>query len=290
MRKNFNGGTVFDIANVVFFLLLAVVMIYPFWNILMTSLVSNDEYLSRPVILWPKEFVFKSYETIFENKLMVRSFFNSVFITVVGTIYSMLMTVMLAYGLSKDNLMWGKFFRVFVIITMYFSGGLIPYYMLIRNLELRDTIWVLILPMAINAWNYIIVRAFFKQLPEGLDEAAKIDGANDIMILFRIMLPISAPVLATFSLFYGVEYWNSWWYSLLFITDSSLFPLQYVLRELVLVNATVASKALSAGGMNMFDQGIKMATVVVATVPILCVYPFLQKYFTKGVTLGAIKE
>ncbi|WP_027086576.1 carbohydrate ABC transporter permease [Cohnella panacarvi] len=290
MRKKFNGGTVFDILNVVFFLLLAVVMIFPFWNILVTSLVSNDEYLSRPVILWPKEFVFNSYETIFENRLMVRSFFNSVFITVVGTIYSMLMTVMLAYGLSKDNLMWGKFFRVFVIITMYFSGGLIPYYMLIRNLELRDTIWVLILPMAINAWNYIIVRSFFRQLPEGLDEAAKIDGANDIMILFRIMLPISAPVLATFSLFYGVEYWNSWWYSLLFITDSSLFPLQYVLRELVLVNATAASKALSAGGMNMFDQGIKMATVVVATVPILCVYPFLQKYFTKGVTLGAIKE
>lgn len=290
MRKKFNGATIFDIANVAFFALLAIAMIFPFWNILMTSLVSNNEFMSRPVILWPRNFVFKSYETIFENKLMIGSLLVSVFITVVGTIYSMMMTVMLAYGLSKDRLMWGKFLRTFVIITMYFSGGLIPYYMLIRNLHLRDTIWVLIIPMAISAWNYIIVRSFFRQLPEGLEEAAKIDGANDVKILFRVMLPISAPVLATFSLFYGVEYWNSWWYALLFITDSKLFPLQYLLRELVLVNASAASRTMTAGGMNLFDQGIKMATVVIATVPILCVYPFLQKYFTKGVTLGAIKE
>ncbi|SDN97165.1 putative aldouronate transport system permease protein [Paenibacillus sp. yr247] len=289
MRWKFRAGSIFDVCNILFFILLSIIMIYPLWSVLMTSLVSNAEFFSRPVILWPRHFVFESYKAIFQDQLLIHSLFVTIIITIVGTLYSMLMTVMLAYGLSKDNLMGGKFFRTLVIVTMYFNGGIVPYYLLIKNLHLRDTIWVMILPMAINAWNYLVVRTFFRQLPESLDEAAKIDGANDLHILFRIILPLSAPVLATFSLFYGIEYWNSWWFALLFISDNSLHPLQYVLREMVISNSSVQSTTIMMG-RNLFEEGVKMATVIVATVPIICVYPFLQKYFTKGVILGAIKE
>lgn len=289
MRRFLKAGSIFDFFNILFFIVLSIVMIFPLWSVLMTSLVSNGEYFARSIILWPRKFVFESYIAVFHDEQLIRSLLVTIFITVVGTLYSMLMTVMLAYGLAKDNLMWGKFFRTLIIITMYFNGGIVPYYILIKNLHLRDTIWVMIIPMAISAWNYIIIRSFFRQLPESLDEAAKIDGANDLQILFRIILPLSAPVLATFSLFYGVEYWNSWWFAMLFISDSNLHPLQYVLREMVISNSNIQSTTITMGKA-LFEEGVKMATVVVATVPILVVYPFLQKYFTKGVILGAIKE
>jgi ABC-type glycerol-3-phosphate transport system permease component len=286
---------IFDTGLVAFFVLLAVVMLLPLWTVLMTSLVDTGEYFARSLILWPRRLYLDSYRYIFTaGSEIFTSLLVTAALTVVGSLYSMLVTTSLAYGLSKRALPGGRFFIMVVTVTMFFSGGLIPYYLLIKNLGLMNTFAVLFIPSAVNTWNFLVIKSFFSQLPAELEESARMDGASDIRVFFRIVLPLSLPVLATFMLFYAVSYWNTWWPTTLFIQKKDLFTLQYVLRGMIVENRRpmmMDAKARQAGmiGDRLFDEGIKMATVIVATVPILCVYPFLQKYFAKGVMIGAVK-
>ena len=286
---------IFDAGLVAFFVLLAVVMLLPLWTVLMTSLVDTGEYFARSLILWPRRLYLDSYRYIFTaGSEIFTSLLVTAALTVVGSLYSMLVTTSLAYGLSKRALPGGRFFIMVVTVTMFFSGGLIPYYLLIKNLGLMNTFAVLFIPSAVNTWNFLVIKSFFTQLPAELEESARMDGASDIRVFFRIVLPLSLPVLATFMLFYAVSYWNTWWPTTLFIQKKDLFTLQYVLRGMIVENRRpmmMDAKARQSGmiGDRLFDEGIKMATVIVATVPILCVYPFLQKYFAKGVMIGAVK-
>jgi putative aldouronate transport system permease protein len=286
---------IFDTGLVAFFVLLAVVMLLPLWTVLMTSLVDTGEYFARSLILWPRRLYLDSYRYIFTaGSEIFTSVLVTAALTVVGSLYSMLVTTSLAYGLSKRALPGGRFFIMVVTVTMFFSGGLIPYYLLIKNLGLMNTFAVLFIPSAVNTWNFLVIKSFFSQLPAELEESARMDGASDIRVFFRIVLPLSLPVLATFMLFYAVSYWNTWWPTTLFIQKKDLFTLQYVLRGMIVENRRpmlMDAKARQSGmiGDRLFDEGIKMATVIVATVPILCVYPFLQKYFAKGVMIGAVK-
>lgn len=288
------GDKIFDFFNVVFFILLAIIMIFPLWNVLMTSLVDAGEFYRRPLILWPEKFYFTSYKFILGGGEIRQSLFVTVALTVVGSLYSMLCTTLLSYALSKKYLPGRNFFLTLIMVTMFFGGGLIPYYLLIKNLGLMNTFWVLFIPSGVNTWNFLVIKSFFSQLPSELEDSARIDGASDLTVFFRIVLPLSTPVLATFTLFYAVGYWNTWYSALLFIQNPKLFPLQLVLRQMVVQNvrpATMDAQARVAGmkAGSLFDEGIKMATIVIATVPILCVYPFLQKYFVKGVFIGSIK-
>jgi len=294
-RNRLRHYTVFDWFNILFFIVMIVVMVLPFWTVLMTSLVFSGEYYSSPFILWPKNITFLSYKFIFSTDKVTNAMFITIAITLVGVLYSMGMTTTLAYALKKKDLIGRNVLLTLLIIPMYFSGGLIPYYLLVRGLGLYNNFWVYVIPSAISIWNFMIVKAFFNQIPDSLEESARIDGANDLVIFARIILPLSLPTLATFALFYGVEYWNTWYTALLFINNEKLFPLQMVLRRLIIQNErplemSQAFQRSDVSGKFLFEEGIKMATVVVATVPILLVYPFLQKYFVKGITLGSIKE
>lgn len=287
------GGKIFDIWNVCFFVFMSIIMLFPFWNVLTTSFVGIGEFYATPLILWPKEPTMEAYKFIFSSDKMLRTFGVTIFVTVVGTIYNISITSAIAYALSKTYLPGRNVILVILTFTMFFSGGLIPYYLLIRQLGLMETIWVMILPSGVNIWNFVVMKSFFSELPESLEESAKIDGANDIVILIRIVLPLSLPLLATFSLFAAVGYWNTWYNAMIFIQDRKLHPLQLVLRQMLVDNnlpPEMQTKFIKEDvDSPLFDEGLKMAAVVVATVPILFLYPWLQKYFEKGVMIGSIK-
>ena len=295
-KSRLNRYNWFDYLNILIFLILCAVMILPFWTVLMTSLVLSGEYYSTPFILWPKNISFLSYKYIFSTSKITDAMTVTVLMTIIGTVYSMFMTTTLAFGLKHKSLIGRNAMLTILIITMFFTGGLIPYYLLVRNIGLYNTFWVYIFPAAIDIWNFMIVKAFFNQIPISLEESARIDGANDILIFFRIVLPLSLPMLATFALFYGVGYWNTWYPALLFITNEKLHPMQMVLRRLIVQQERTTEmsqayiSAADAQSKFLFEDGIKMATVMVATIPILMLYPFLQKYFVTGITLGSIKE
>jgi putative aldouronate transport system permease protein len=295
LRRSF-GERVFDFCNVTFFVLLGIIMVFPLWNVLMVSLVRVGEFYAKPIILWPSTFNLDNYRFIFSSDKMLKTFAVTIFITVVGTGYSVLMTAMMAYGLSKKSLPGRKALLALLTFTMFFQGGLIPYYLLIKDIGLMNMIWVLIIPSGVSVWNFIIMKTHFQQMPDSIEESAKIDGANDILILFRIVLPLSVPILATFSLFNAVGFWNGWFDALIFIQNRNLHPLQLVLRQM-LIEANMPpemalsfKEAMSKGEkIPIFEEGLKMAAVVVAVTPLLCIYPWLQKYFSKGVLIGSVK-
>lgn len=263
----------------------------------MTSLVGVGEFYERPLILWPRHFNFDSYRLIFGSNKMVRTFGVTAFVTLAGTLFSMTVTSMIAYGMSKKTLPGRKFFMLILTFTMFFSGGLIPYYLLIRDIGLINKIWVMIIPAGVSVWNFIILKSHFQQMPESLEESAKIDGANDLLILFKIVLPLSLPIFVTFSLFNAVGFWNTWFDAMIFIQNRDLHPLQLVLRQMLIDSSIPPEMAANYSRLKdlkekepLFDEGVKMATVIVATVPILFIYPWLQKYFEKGVLIGSIRE
>lgn len=294
MKNTSLGSRIFDTLNILFFVILGLIMLFPLWNVIITSFVDSGEFYRRPLILWPEHINFASYKYILSGGQILHSVYITVALTVIGSVYSLLCTTLLAYPLSKKSLPGSKFMMILVIITMFFGGGLIPYYLLIRSLHLVNTFWVMFIPIGVNTWNFLVIRSFFLQFPSELEDASKIDGANDIVLFFKIVLPLSKPVLATFLLFYGVAYWNSWYNAMLFVQNQDLHPLQLVLRRMIVQNERLTQMAAQARLDNIkagtqFDEGIKMATVVIATVPILCVYPFLQKYFAKGIMIGSIK-
>ncbi|WBX82026.1 carbohydrate ABC transporter permease [Virgibacillus salarius] len=283
----------------IFLTLLAFVTFYPFWNSLVISFNNGQDTMLGGVTFWPRDFTLDNYEIVFQDKRLVNAFMISVARTVVGTILSVLATAMLAYGLSKKELVGRKYFMVFCIVTMFFSGGLIPTFLLVRGIGLMDSFWVMIIPSLILIWNMIIFRTFFQQLPKGLEESAKIDGAGYWGIFFRIVLPLSGPVIATLSLFTAVFHWNDWFFPSIYITSENLIPIQTLLQK-VLNSNTVSSQMsqIDAGAAahmgkaanTVTGKSLSMAVMMVATLPIIMVYPFVQKYFVKGVLIGSLKE
>ena len=289
-RRRFS---LFSTLNYAFFVLISLVMLFPLWNVIVISLTDYREYVMNPLMLFPKQISWEAYNYIFSNNELLLALRVSVLTTLSGTAISMAVSVACAYALSKRHMPGRNLFLTLILFTMFFNGGIIPNFLLIKDLGMYDTFWALILPNAINTWYLIIMKNYFANLPEALEESARIDGANDLIILFRIVLPISMPIIATFLLFYGVDRWNEWWSAMMYINDTKKYPLQLMLRNLIVMNFSSASMATSYAQDNasfVAKENIKMATAVVAVEPIAVVYPFLQKYFAKGVMVGAIKS
>ncbi|MGW5277237.1 carbohydrate ABC transporter permease [Streptomyces sp. NPDC004044] len=261
---------------------------YPLLGVIGTSFASQTDIIRSPgLVLWPDHPTTDAYRTIFTGGVVTRALVVSLGITVFGTLASLLVTVGMAYGLSRREVTGSRFILMTALFTMLFHAGIIPNFLLVKGLGLYDTYAALVLPTLVSAFNLVVLRSFFMNLPEELYDAAKVDGAGDFRILVRIVLPLSKAVLAVISLFYAVTYWNAFFNSLLYLGDSDKWPLPMVLRTYVLQGQSL--NAASAGEVLAPQQAVQMAVLVIAVVPILCVYPFLQRYFTKGVLTGAIK-
>ncbi|MGG1552153.1 carbohydrate ABC transporter permease [Paenibacillus ferrarius] len=284
-------GTIFDILNYLILGIIGVVAVLPFIYVVAGSFASDAELTQRAVFLIPKTFTLAAYKFIFSTDTIIHSIGVSLYVMIVGTFVNLFFTVTMAYALSKRTLMGRNTVLNLIIFSMLFGGGLIPTYLVIRSLHMLDTYWALMIPGAISAFNLIIVKNFFQELPPELEEAAKMDGCTELGLLWRIVLPLSMPVLATFTLFYAVGHWNNFFSALLYINDPSKWPLQVLLRQIVLLSQSAAGdiNSMDPNFVQPPEQSIKMAVIVVGTIPILLVYPFLQKHFAKGVLIGSVK-
>lgn len=289
--KYSRGGLIFDVFNTLFLALFATLALLPFLYIVAGSFASTYEFKTRPFFIIPRTFNIQSYKYIFSSSTLINSFSVSVRRTVLGTLISMALTLTMAYPLSKKRLIGRDQILNVVIFCMLFSGGMIPTFLVIRSLRMFDTIWALVLPGAISISNLIVVKTFFQALPAELEEAAVIDGSNDVQVFWKIILPLSMPIIATFSLFYAVSQWNAFFDALLYVNKQKLWPLQLILRQMIMLaqSALADGRDLDPFMGSVPEEGMKMATIVVSTVPILMVYPFLQKHFAKGAMIGAIK-
>ncbi|CAN7302738.1 carbohydrate ABC transporter permease [Paenibacillus sp. LjRoot56] len=282
------GNRLFDIFNYSFLFIFSIACFLPFLYVLAVSFTSPAEVARGGIILFPKEWSLASYRYIFSTDTLIRSLMVSIYITVVGTFINLLFTSLMAYPLSKTHIRGRQFILLAVLFTMLFSGGLIPTYFVVKALGLTNTLWALMIPSAISAFNLIVLKNFFQQIPDGLEDSAKIDGCSDLGVLFRIVLPLSMPAMATFALFYAVSHWNQFFNAVMYINDNSKWPIQVLLREIVILAQSRIGDA-SIDDTEIQPLTIRMAVIVFATVPILFVYPFLQKHFTKGVLLGSVK-
>lgn len=282
-------------------LLLGFTAFYPFWNSLVVSFNSGSDTSLGGVTFWPRAFTLDNYSIVLRDSRLVNAFVITVLRTAVGTTLSVICTAIFAYGMSKRELIGRKFYMIFCIVTMYFSGGLIPFFLLCRALGMMNTFWVMVVPGIISVYHMIIFCTFFRGLPEGLEESAKIDGASHWGTLFRIVLPISGPVIATLSLFTAVGHWNDWFGPSIFINKTDLLPIQTVLNQILNSNIMTEQMLEATGGnaaaqdqlnraQTITTKSLTMATMMVATLPIVMVYPFVQKYFVKGVLVGSLKE
>lgn len=282
----------FTILNYVFLSIVALLVLYPLLFVVSASF-SNPQYIiSGEMWLWPKEFTVDAYEKVFKNKEIINGFINTVKYTVVGTALNVVMTILAAYPLSRKDFKGRGFLMAFIVFTMFFSGGLIPTYLLIRDLGMLNTFWVMIIPNAVAVWNIIIMRTFFQGIPTELEESAKIDGSGNFRILWDIVLPLSFPVIAVMVLFYSVGHWNSYFQALIYLQDEKRFPLQLILRQILIQGQTddmVKGTSESFLQQQLSVEGLKYAVLIVANLPMLMLYPFLQKYFVKGVMIGSLK-
>lgn len=283
------GSKVFDTFNYTLLGLIGLITILPFIHVLGSSFATSAEIADTTFLLFPTEFSLDAYRYIFSTDTIFKALGVSITVTIGGTLWSMFLSTLTAYGLSRRDLIGRRYINFLIVFTMLFNGGMIPTFLVVQQTGLLDSLLALIVPVSINAFNMIILRSFFLNLPQGLEESAKIDGANDFGILFRIVIPISLPAIATISLFYAVTYWNTYMHAILYLSDAGKWPVQVLLRQIV-----VLASGLSYDGNTFTDVPppevtVKMATIVVATVPVLLVYPFLQKYFTKGALLGSVK-
>jgi len=284
------SSRVFDVLNVVVLLTLAAVTVLPLLYVLAGSFATESEIDSRSFFLWPRNFVTDAYDYMFSTDVFIRALLTTVGVTAVGTLVQVMLTLTMAYPLAKRNLPGRALALNVVIFTLVFSGGMIPTYLVVRNMGLLDSYWALILPLAINPFYLMIVKSFFQELPEALEEAARIDGCNELAVFWRIVLPLSKPIIATFSLFYATAIWNDYMSPLLYINDESKWTLQVLVRQLTAPNADSENVLSQLDSPTFPQQGLKFAVIVLATVPILLVYPFLQKHFAKGVLIGSVKE
>lgn len=282
----------FDIILYILFGILALITIYPFYNVFIVSFSNTKASVEHSPYILPYVFDLEGYKAIMNDIFFFKSLLVTVFVTVVGGTLNMVFSIIAAYVLSRRGLIGRKFLLSLILFTMFFSGGMIPTYLVISDFKLVDNVFSMILPTMLNTYYVIIMKNYFASLPIGLSEAASIDGANALTILLRIYLPISKPFMATFALFYAVERWNGWWSAFLYISNKNIKPLQIYLREvLVNFNTQLATQAQSMLTQEkIFIQSVQMAAIVVTMLPILCLYPFLQKYFVSGIMIGSIKE
>jgi putative aldouronate transport system permease protein len=282
---------IFDGGIYAILIFLVVVTLYPLLYVLFASFSDAGQLIVHKGVLWkPLGFSLEAYKSVIANPGIMIGYRNTLFIVIAGLSVNLVMTALGAYVLSRRNVLLNNGFMVFIIFTMFFHGGLIPLYLVVKGVGLLDSLWSTIIPFSISTFNLIIMRTAFMGIPESLEESAKIDGANHFTILFRIIIPLSMPVIAVMILYYAVDKWNGWFYASVFIKSRDLYPLQLVLREILIANSTESMSAgASAGDRHQIGETIKYATIMVATVPILCIYPFVQRFFVKGVMVGSLK-
>jgi putative aldouronate transport system permease protein len=282
-----------SIANILIIICLLVVVVatlYPFLYMIAVSLSEDIYVLKGEVSLWPKGLNFKMYEMVLSDPRIGQSYINTILYTVIGTMLSLIITSMGAYAISRKDMLFHKTFTMLIVFTMFFGGGMIPTFLVVKGLGIVDTHWGMILPTVVSTWNLILMRTFFQNMPKELEEAGRIDGLNDIGIFVRLVLPLSKATLATIGLFYAVGMWNNFYSALLYLRSPELFPLQVVLRNIVLAGQVNSSDVTAVGGDQLVvEESLKFATIIVSTLPILVLYPFLQKYFVKGVMIGSVK-
>ena len=284
------GDKVFDIVNYTLLTLIMVIVLYPVLYIVAASFSDPQAVVSGEVFILPVRPTLRGYEAVFKNKKILTGFANSVYYLVVGTLLNLVMTMLCAYPLSRKEFYGRGIFTGIVVFTMFFDAGIISNYMVVQSAGLMNSIWAIILPGAINVWYMIIMRTFFSDIPEELFESARLDGANDLTIFVKMVLPLSKAVLATMVLFYAVGFWNQWLQPLIYLNDRNRFPMQLILRNIVLGTDAALSKSMSASAdMATMSLNIKYAVIFITILPILMVYPFVQKYFVKGVMVGSVK-
>ncbi|NUU80025.1 carbohydrate ABC transporter permease [Paenibacillus xylanilyticus] len=283
--------TLLDYVIFAILLVLALMILIPFWNVIMISFATQKEYADNPLLMFPKEFTLDSYKALFADGTILSGYKNTLILLVIGLPLSMFLTTSMAYGLSRSNFPFKKFIFFLVLFTMIFNGGIVPLYLIMKSLHLTGSLWSVILAGSFSAFNMILMMNYFYTLPESLMESARLDGAGEWRILFNVVLPLATPIIATITLFYGVAYWNSWYDAMIFLRKADQLPLQNVLRTIISTSQTNASNASSvdATQVSNFSMGMKMAAVFVTMVPIMCFFPMLQKHFAKGVLTGAIK-
>jgi len=289
------GEKIFAYFNYILMALLAFITLYPMWHIFMSSISDPTQVLLyRGLYLWPRGTPqLRGFALVFQNPNIMSGYLNTLFYVGVGTLLSITSTVLGAYVLSRKGLYWNSKIMKMIIFTMYFQGGLMPFYIQVRNMGMLDTRWAIILPVMVGTMNLIILRTAFAAMPDSLIESAKLDGAGEFLIVWKIILPVSKAAVAVIILFYAVGYWNSWLFPAIFLNDRNLWPLQLVLREILIQGDTTAMVDLGAvgqAGIERYRMLVRYTTIVVATVPILLIYPFIQKYFVQGVMIGSLKE
>ncbi|MCF2650262.1 MULTISPECIES: carbohydrate ABC transporter permease [Bacillaceae] len=292
LRRESVKDKVFVVLNYTLLGIIACLMIYPLIYVLSASFSNPARTILGDVWLFPKEMTVDLYVKVFQNEKILIGYRNTIIYTVFGTFINLLFSVMIAYPLSRKDFYGRNVITVFIMITMFFSGGMIPTYLLVKDLGMLDTIWAIVLPGAVSVYNVIIMRTFFQSIPNELQEAASIDGCGNIAFLMKIVMPLSMPIIAVMTLFYGVGHWNAYFDSLIYLNDESKFPLQLFLRQMLIQEDMSGMSSASDSAISehlMQIEGLKYAVVIVASLPMLVLYPFLQKYFVKGVMIGSLK-
>ena len=285
------GDKAFSAVNAVILVLLCIVTLYPIWYVLCASLTSNTYLVSHPgLLLRPHGFTLGSYRLALTHPLLLSGYKNILIVLCVALPINIILTVFAGYFMASKKVMFKSFIQFILLFTIFFSGGMIPSYLNIRSLGLYNSLWSLILPGAMSVYNAIICKTAIEAMPESLKESAYIDGANDLVILFKIVLPLIKPTIAVLLLYYGVGHWNSWFNASIYLRDNDKLPIQNVMRSILIANSNVLnSAAADSDQVNEFAESIKYSTIMLTTIPVLCIYPFLQKYFVKGVMIGAVK-
>lgn len=290
--KKSTGEKVFTVFNYIFMSVLIFVTVYPIWYVLVASFSDSNALTGNMSLLFvPIDFTLDAYKMMLKNPMILIGYRNTLLVLVIGVTLNMFLTALGAYFMSRKRVLFKRPITLLIIFTMYFSGGLIPIYLNVRSLGLLDTYAALILPVAINTFNLIIMRTSFTSIPDSLEESAILDGAGHLTLLFRIILPLAKATVAVILLYYAVEHWNSWFNAMIFLNDRDKFPLQLVLQEILIQNDTSSmTQMVSVGDSSSVGETVKYAVIIVSSVPIFCVYPFIQRYFEKGVMIGAVKE
>ena len=297
MRSASAGDRAFDVLNTLLLVTVGLIIVVPVLNVVASSFSSSDHILAGDVTVYPRGFTLVSYERIFRYKLVLSGFLNSLFYVVAGTSLNLVLTVFLAYPLSRRDLRGLALIGIFVLIPMFFRGGIVPTFLVVNSLGLINNRWAVILPAGLSIWNTIVARTYFANLPQELTEASEIDGCSDLRFLAQVVLPLSRPILAVLVLWYAIDHWNTYFNALLYLFDESKFPLQLVLARILIINESIIAQAMAGGDIDIRTlmesteilQTLKFALIVVASVPMMILYPFIQKHFAKGVMIGSIK-
>ena len=285
------GDKIFVVINSAILICLCIITLYPIWYVFCASMTSNTYLVSHPgILLWPHEMTFGAYKLAFSHPLLLSGYTNTLIILAVSLPINILMTLFAGYFMASKDVMFKPLLQGLIMFTMFFSGGMNPAYLNIRDLGLYNSLWALILPGALSVYNSIICKTAIESVPESLKESAYIDGANDVIILFRIIVPLIKATLAVLLLYYGVGHWNAWFNASIYLKDNEKLPIQNIMRAILIANSNVLNSAAAENDqVNQFAEAIKYSTIILTTVPVLCIYPFIQKYFVKGVMIGAVK-